>query len=51
MNHNAAKKLGRAGEWAKHLRPYTKRKAAKRVRQATKVRRLGDARSPSDRST
>ncbi len=34
MSHeNAAKKRGKAGEWAKHLRPYGKRVSAKRIRR------------------
>ncbi len=33
MNEKAAKRFGRSNEWAKHLRPFGKRKAAKKVRK------------------
>ena len=35
---NFAKKTSKQGEWCKHFRRYGKRKAAKVVRQMTKVR-------------
>ncbi len=33
MNHNTAKKAGRLNEWAKHLRPFGKRRSAKKIRR------------------